>query len=125
MQAVAYHVTTSSSLASILQEGIRPAIGPRSELLGEKQAACYFFASADACEDGLSNWLGEYLKDEELHILRVDLSGLQIDDALSWEISCYAHVPATRIVEVMSESEFEDHLAQAGRLIVEPGSRQV
>ncbi|MGY6271852.1 hypothetical protein ACXIUT_19345 [Achromobacter denitrificans] len=125
MQTIAYHVTAAPSLASILQEGIRPAIGPRSELLGEKRAASYFFASAEACEDGLSNWLGEHLEDDELHILRVDLSGLQIDDALGWEISCYAHVPATRIVEVLSESEFEDYLAQSERMIAVPGSRQM
>jgi hypothetical protein len=125
MQTVAYHVTTSTSLTSILREGLRPAIGPRSALLGEKRASSYFFASTEACEDGLASWVGEYLEDDELHILRVDLSGLQIDDAMGWEISCHTHVPAIRILNVLSESEFEAHLAELAnsrRLVTAPGS---
>lgn len=123
MENLGYHVTSSACLASILEEGLRPAIGPRSEMLGERRAACYLFASIEACEEGLANWLGEYLGDEELRILQVDLSGLQVDESLEWEISCATHVPAARILEVWSEDEFEHHIAQSSQMEAAPGVR--
>ena len=39
----AYHVTEKKNLKSILADGLKPSIGPRSQDLGEAKEAIYFF----------------------------------------------------------------------------------
>ena len=66
-----WHVTTVDALPSILQDGLQPQIGPRSEELGESVAQVYMFGSREDMDNALSNWLGESLEDEELAIIAI------------------------------------------------------
>ena len=62
---LAYHVTEKDSLDSILEEGLVPRTGPRSELLGEKRDSVFLFTSFENMENALYNWLGEVFEEEE------------------------------------------------------------
>ncbi|WP_386416671.1 hypothetical protein [Stutzerimonas stutzeri] len=85
-----YHVTPTRNLESIFRDGLRPQIGPRSELLGEAREMVYFFGSMQAVEDALSNWLGEALDDEPgaISVLAVDRSGLHLVSDGGYELAC-------------------------------------
>ena len=65
-----YHVTPTRNVFDILEQGLRPCIGPRSQELGEEVPRIYVFTRLDALEDALGNWLGEaFDEDEPLSIL--------------------------------------------------------
>lgn len=67
-----FHVTPRSSVRSIVEDGLRPQIGPRAASIGEQEPRVYFFTSVQALEDGLVNWLGEQFgEDEQLALLAV------------------------------------------------------
>jgi hypothetical protein len=70
-----YHVTPKDNLASILRDGLVPAIGPRSVELGETKEAVYAFPDRAFCETALSTWLGDVfdgMADDGLVILAID-----------------------------------------------------
>lgn len=94
-----YHVTPTRNLESIFRDGLRPQIGPRSELLGEAKEMVYFFGSMLAVEDALSNWLGEALDDEPgaISVLAVDRSGLHLVSDAGYELACLHLVPPENI----------------------------
>ncbi len=94
-----YHVTPKRNLVSIFRDGLRPQIGPRSELLGEAREMVYFFGSMQAVEDALSNWLGEALDDEPgaISVLAVDRSGLELVSDAGYELACRHLVPPENI----------------------------
>jgi hypothetical protein len=104
---IAYHLTTHEALEEILREGMQPRIGPRSSKLGETQAAIYCFATREALEDGLSNWLGDAFDNEEaLVILEIECPDAALDPDM-FEIVLTEAVPACSIVRVLSE-DFEE-----------------
>lgn len=67
-----YHVARKADLQSILATGLQPAIGDRSETLGEDAPRVYLFDSKISAEDGGMNWLvDEFDEDEEFVLLSV------------------------------------------------------
>ncbi len=60
-----YHVTPQSNVSSILANGLMPAIGPRSQKLGEEVPASYHFSNPQDLMTGLENWLLDAFDDEE------------------------------------------------------------
>ncbi len=69
-----YHITPKSNIASIMEHGLVPSIGPRSSEFGERNAATYFFASLEDAESSLMNWFGEEFDEEtELRMLEIDV----------------------------------------------------
>jgi hypothetical protein len=69
-----YHVTLTSNLPSILEEGLKPGIGGRSEELGEEKPAIYLFGSVEDAKEAVSNWLGdEFEETESLALLEINL----------------------------------------------------
>ena len=69
-----YHVTLTKNLPSIQSQGLLPQRGPLSTLAGEGRPAIYLFRTLDAVEDGVANWMGDYLPDDEpLALLKVTL----------------------------------------------------
>lgn len=99
-----YHVTPASNLPSILHSGLVPQIGERSTLLGESSNGIYLFTSAEACETGLMNWLGDEFEDTELIILEFDEAGIFGDASAGYELVCTSTIPADRIVRVLDEN---------------------
>jgi len=97
-----YHVTAASSLPSILEDGIKPAIGPRSALGGETMEFVYAFASIDAVEDALTGWLGDELAEEdEIVILCLNLDAEPRTGQFEVTLDCT--VSPERIVKVLGE----------------------
>lgn len=90
-----------------MQVGLVPAIGARSKALGEITPRVYLFTGLDACENALSNWLGEafeHLADESLVVLEIASKGLCGDSEAAFELSCSSVVTTDRILRVLDES---------------------
>lgn len=100
-----YHVTTESALSSILKQGIVPAIGPRSLMLGETQPAIYFFSKDTEVEDGLVNWINNAFSEEEiLYVLECNLEGLDITSQENqFELVCRQAIAPSLITKVYTE----------------------
>lgn len=81
-----YHVTTTLGWNSIQIQGrLMPMVGERSAELNETPGV-FLFTSEDALVDGLGNWLGDcFDEDEVLHVLLVDVEGLELDQEVEWE----------------------------------------
>ncbi|MFZ3583681.1 hypothetical protein ACOI1H_16120 [Loktanella sp. DJP18] len=74
--ALFYHATPAEALSEILKSGLKPRIGPRSNLMGETIAAVYIFDDPDMLDDAIGGWLGDAFEDQgitELAVLSVDL----------------------------------------------------
>ena len=70
-----YHVTEARYVASILRNGLRPGRMKRGTG-ADTTPAVYLFRTEDEAEDGVMNWLGDLLhEDEPLALLAVDLPG--------------------------------------------------
>lgn len=106
-----YHVTTADALASILEKGILPRVGPRSAELGEKEPAVYAFTSLDAVEDALCGWLGEAMPQEaELVVIEIDMDAPLAHG--SFEVAMKEAVPPASIVRILDESLAEQTALQ-------------
>lgn len=81
-----YHITKTSDLVSIMKEGLVPQIGDRSELAKEQEPMVYMFKSLDDAIDGVCNWLGDEMGDEELSLLEVSLCGVSYTSIVEWEM---------------------------------------
>lgn len=68
-----YHVTPTANVESIMESGLMPQIGPRSQRAGEEDPAIYFFVTKVEMENALMNWLGEEMGDRPISILEVRL----------------------------------------------------
>lgn len=89
-----YHVTPTANVESIMEVGLMPQIGTRSQHAGEETPAIYFFVTEADVENALMNWLGEEMVDEPISILEVRLprpflSALSRD---GFEVSCVQHI---------------------------------
>jgi len=77
-EAMAYHVTPTRNLRSIMKNGLRPQIGDRSSQLDGEVEGIFLFPSLGDVEAAVSSWLGdEFDEDEELSLLAVDITGLE------------------------------------------------
>lgn len=96
------HVTTATAAESILTQGLRPSIGPRSSQLGETVPAIYFFTSESALKAASDNWLSEVFEDveEPLVVLVVDVSAqaVHVDPAAAFEAVVMVPVAAAAVV---------------------------
>lgn len=98
-----YHVTPAENLPSILERGLVPRIGGRSAMFGETSKGVYLFNSAEACESGLMNWLGDEFENAELVVLEFDKSGFSGDAHAGYELVCLHTISPDRIVRVLDE----------------------
>lgn len=77
-ESIAYHVTPTRNLRSIMKNGLRPQVGDRSAQLDGEVEGIFLFTSLDDVETAVSSWLGdEFDEDEELSLLAVDITGLE------------------------------------------------
>lgn len=77
-ESIAYHVTPTRNLRSIMKNGLRPQIGDRSSQLDGEVEGIFLFPSLGDVEAAVSSWLGdEFDEDEELSLLAVDITGLE------------------------------------------------
>lgn len=105
MKTIAYHCTPTSNLGAILQQGIHPKIGPRSQALGEATNAVYLFPTLEHVEAALMSWLGEnFEEDEEIIVLEVDISGMQTSSDVEYEIKIEQAIDSNRIIGCLRRS---------------------
>ena len=106
-----FHVTKKENMESILEHGLIPQIGERSEELGESEKAIYLFPNIEEMENALYNWLGECFEDDEdLIIIQVDVpSDFPINQErdsngdLFYEATSKSQIPITYITAVYDE----------------------
>jgi len=101
-----FHVTTDDALPLILENGLVPAIGPRSQEADEPRNAVFAFTSREALEDGLSNWLGDAFEDHEgeIFILEFHYSGGKQFQDVEYEIGILEAVHPTDFIKVLDDS---------------------
>jgi hypothetical protein len=102
-----YHVTLTKNLPSIQQHGLLPKNGSLSTLAGEGKPAIYLFRSIEAAEEGVTNWMGDYLPEEEpLALLKVVLPvGLRTrrgENEFGYEFKIYQPIPPQNL-EVLTK----------------------
>lgn len=69
-----WHVTTKARLPSILKKGLLPKKEKRGQGFESSEPRIYLFKSKADMEDGIDNWLGDELpEDEPLVILKINL----------------------------------------------------
>ena len=99
-----FHVTPESNVDSILEQGLKPAIGRRSQELGESNPAIFLFVDVEAVENALSNWLGELFDDDQpLSLLMVDVEGLsfvEVDGVAGFEAHATLPLEPSRLTLV-------------------------
>lgn len=98
-----YHVTETRLLDTILRDGLKPMIGPRSRSAGEQAAAIYVFPDSLSLIDGLTNWLGDEL-DVPCSVLELTIpDDWLIHDDLRWECRITRAVPASHLRLVVAD----------------------
>lgn len=96
---ILYHVTAARHLDAIMEEGLVPRIGERSEVMGEGEAGVYLFTSRTALDEAVMNWLGDaYEEDDDLVVLEVELvEGFEISAGFEVETIAREAIPPHRI----------------------------
>ncbi|NLC22400.1 MAG: hypothetical protein GX771_10920 [Halomonadaceae bacterium] len=121
-----YHVTPRANLPSILQDGLEPRIGERSEALGEAAPRIYCFPTLADCNDALGQWLGDWFNDEEeLHGEPIELAILELDRSqvpacaseVEWELCVSERIAPEAIVKVWSEEDIGRAAVEAGEAL--------
>ena len=93
---VYYHVTPTCNVPRIMREGLHPRRGPRSRRLGELHKAVYLFKGREDAADGLANWLGDELpEDEPVALIMVNLpaGACILDTTADYELVVADHIP--------------------------------
>jgi len=100
-----FHVTLSTALPAILEEGLLPLIGPRAEQLGEVVPAVYCFGDRHAVEDGLMGWMADAFEAEDVVILEIDAEGLASEkNPADFEFRILACIAPSRIKLIYDEA---------------------
>lgn len=108
---VCLHVTHADALPAILEQGLRPQIGPLSEQV-ESQPGIFLFPSwADLVD---ANWLFDeaWPHASEPALLCVDVHGLELDMEAGFEVVLQKPVEVSRIT-VLAPGEADWDVAKA------------
>ena len=97
---ILYHLTPVKNLESILQNGLIPQIGPRSEHVGEKQAAVFCYPEEDYVEGALEGWIKDYFpNDLKFAIIEINLpKKIKLEVENDFEVACFEHISPKYIV---------------------------
>ena len=102
-----WHVTPTRNVFGILEEGLKPSVGERSQALGEDTPRVYVFTDPMALEDALSNWLGEAFDEEDaLSILLLEVAAERVVPQDLFEAYIMETVAPACIVSVTPEHEW-------------------
>ncbi|GAB0154371.1 hypothetical protein [Marinobacterium sp. BA1] len=116
-----YHVTPVENVPSILEHGLVPTIGPRSEELGEPHSTTFAFVDRQACETALGSWLGDEFEDvpeDGLAILQIKSDIRPSSSDAGYEVLFTQPVPA-ECFQVLGE-DFRPLPEYAQALTVDP-----
>lgn len=109
-----YHLTDETNLVSIMREGLKPQLGPRSKLFGETTEAIYMFPSLDDVDDALGCPWAEEAWDDDVSLAVIEVSvpegsRLGLENDADFEVTCLDHIPADCIKLVRIEPAVSDH----------------
>lgn len=94
-----FHITSKANAEKIAVEGFKPLIGKNSESFGEPTPATYFFPSLAYAEEGLTNWMCHLFdEDDEICLIKVDASGLELFSVIDFEVFSLKPIEASKIV---------------------------
>lgn len=100
-----YHVTVSENLESIMEKGLVPSVGERSEQLGEG-ASIFLFPSQEDAEDAVANWLGDQFDEDTAFALLEIYIPVEIEihrsENVDWEVSVHDPIPPN-CIKVLSK----------------------
>lgn len=100
-----WHITPASNLKSILENGLIPTIGPRSESAEEPIPAVYLFPDGNSLVDGMTNWLDDEF-DERLALIEVEISeDWIIEHDIRWESQVHRTIPPESILILFNDIE--------------------
>jgi hypothetical protein len=94
---IAYHVTPTKNVRSIMREGLVPEVGDNSSSYGENEERVYLFPTLDDVEGALSSWLGEQFEEDILALLQVDVSGIDLGSDVDFEVYTHEIISPDRI----------------------------
>ena len=99
-----YHLSLKDHEQSILENGLIPQWGARSELINEVMNAVYLFKSEQDVENALLNWYGEWCEDngigeDEVVLFRVTLPEefTTFSSPEQFEVFTTEHIPSEYI----------------------------
>lgn len=94
---IAYHITYKDLLPRIRESGGLLVHSPDDM---DDKPGIYLFPSVEDAEDALMNWLGDRLDDKELVLLKIDITGLNCESDVDYEIRCNDQIPYSRILSI-------------------------
>lgn len=107
---MAFHVTPTTNLDSIIQYGLIPRIGENSQDLGETESRIYAFVSKQALYDGLAGWFGEIYEDLDQDLAIIEVGDEHFERVLDSNgevfFECYSDkvIPSSAIVRIFDET---------------------
>lgn len=95
-----YHVTPSENVKSILDQGLKPSVGSRSEKLNEKPST-FLFKSKNDVEDAMMNWLGDEFEDTPVNLLKIKLpTHIKPHNTAGFEHQVFDHIHPKHIEDL-------------------------
>lgn len=100
-----YHVTHRDSLDSIMEKGLLPLYGYRTQITDDLERVYFFKELDEDFENDTRTWMTFFLPREKMVLLKVtlpdDFPGLR--ERYGWEVMCENVVPS-KYIEVMDYS---------------------
>lgn len=106
-QDTLFHVTPVENWPRIQAEGLKPQIGPRSQLVDETTPAVYLFPTMMDLDDALMQWLGDEMPACDLAILEIAGADLMLERTAGYELRTLHLIPAEAIRLIRIE-EYEE-----------------
>lgn len=102
-----YHVTPTKNLKGIAKQGLVAALGDRTSQIAGEKSGIYVFPDRVSAEDAVMNWLGDEFDDENLTMLKIDVTGLQdhISKGADYELIVGTTIEPSRIKKVNIQLE--------------------
>lgn len=105
---VYYHITPIYNLDNIIQNGLEPKIGDRSNLIGEEHHSIYLFKDISDIENALMSWMeNEFNEDEELALLQITIPFNIKIEYNGFEYTTSQSIPA-KYIRVMSYDVYNE-----------------
>ena len=101
-----YHVTPTRNVKRIMQQGLIPQAGDRSQKIAGEDTGVYTFPDLETAESAVMNWLGdEFDEDEPLTMLAINISGLKAVKGADYEIIVKDRIDPSRIKKLNIQLE--------------------